>query len=63
MPTDVKTLAHAVKPKMDAAVAHFTEELKAVRTGRANSQMLDQVMVSYYGSMMPLRQVATISIP
>ncbi len=60
---DVKTLTGAAKPKMEAAVAHFTEELKAVRTGRANVQMLDPVMVSYYGTMTPLRQMATISVP
>ncbi len=53
----------AAKPKMEAAVAHFTEELKSVRTGRATTQMLDGVMVSYYGSMAPLRQMATISVP
>lgn len=53
----------AAKPKMEAAVSHFAEELKSVRTGRANSQMLDGVMVSYYGSMAPLRQMATINIP
>lgn len=60
---DVKTLAGAAKPKMEAALAHFAEELKAVRTGRANAQILDSVVVSYYGTMTPLRQMATISVP
>lgn len=60
---DVKTLAHAALPKMEAAISHFTEELKTVRTGRANVQMLDNVTVSYYGSMLPLNQVASLSVP
>jgi len=60
---DVKTLAAAAKPKMDAAVAHFSEELKSVRTGRANAQILDMVTVAYYGSQMPLNQMATIAVP
>jgi ribosome recycling factor len=60
---DVKSMVAAVTPRMEGAIAHFTDELKTVRTGRANSQMLDGVQVSYYGSMAPLRQMATISVP
>ena len=60
---DVKTLVATAKPKMEAAVNHFIDELKSVRTGRANSQMLDTVVVSYYGSMVPLNQMATVSVP
>jgi ribosome recycling factor len=59
----VQQMVAAAKPKMDAAIAHFQDELKTVRTGRANSQMLDSVMVPYYGTMTPLRQMATISTP
>lgn len=49
--------------KMRAAVAHFGDELKKLRTGRAHAGMLDGVMVEAYGSPMPLNQVATISTP
>jgi ribosome recycling factor len=59
----VQQMVAAAKPKMEAAIAHFTEELKTVRTGRANPAMLDGVMVSAYGSQMPLKQVATITSP
>lgn len=51
------------KQKCDAAIAHFEDELKKIRTGRANPAMLDGVMVEAYGSPMPLNQVATISAP
>jgi ribosome recycling factor len=60
---DVKAAVAAAKPKMDAALVHLAAELKTIRTGRANAQMLDGVMVSYYGSMTPLRQMAMITVP
>jgi len=49
--------------KMKQAVAHFHEELKKVRTGRANASMLDGVMVTAYGTQMPLNQVANVTAP
>lgn len=49
--------------KMKQAVAHFGEELKKVRTGRASAAMLDGVMVTAYGTQMPLNQVANVTAP
>lgn len=49
--------------KFEAAVAHFHEELKKVRTGRAHPSMLDNVVVEAYGTPMPLNQVASITAP
>jgi ribosome recycling factor len=49
--------------KMKQAVAHFNEELKKVRTGRASASMLDGVMVTAYGTQMPLNQVANVTAP
>ena len=49
--------------KMDAAVNHFTEEMKKIRTGRAHASMLDGIMVEAYGSLMPLNQVANVTAP
>ena len=49
--------------KMKQAVAHFQEELKKVRTGRASAGMLDGVMVTAYGQPMPLNQVANVTAP
>lgn len=45
------------------AVAHFEEELKKVRTGRAHPTMLDSVQVEAYGQRMPLNQVANVTAP
>lgn len=53
----------AVKDKIKQAMSHFEDELKKIRTGRANPAMLDGVMVEAYGSPTPLIQVATISAP
>jgi ribosome recycling factor len=49
--------------KFDAVVAHFSEELKKVRTGRAHPGQLDGVKVEVYGTLMPLNQVANITAP
>ena len=52
-----------LKTRMDKAVEDFRREMAATRTGRANVHMLDTVNVDYYGSMMPLNQIATIHAP
>lgn len=49
--------------RMNQALVHFEEELKKIRTGRANPGMLEGVMVEAYGAKMPLNQVATIIVP
>ncbi|HEX7963431.1 MAG TPA: ribosome recycling factor [Candidatus Saccharimonadales bacterium] len=49
--------------KMKQAIAHFGDELKKVRTGRASASMLDGVMVTAYGAQMPLNQVANVTAP
>lgn len=49
--------------RMSASVAHFQDELKKVRTGRAHPSMLDSVHVEAYGQKMPLNQVANVVAP
>jgi ribosome recycling factor len=49
--------------KMRQALEHFRGELVKVRTGRANSAMLDGVTVTAYGTQMPLNQVANVTAP
>ncbi len=45
--------------KMDQSIVAFKNNLAKIRTGRANPALLDSVQVEYYGSMVPLSQVAT----
>ena len=49
--------------KMNKSVAVYRKELSSMRAGRANPQLLDRITVEYYGSQMPINQVANISIP
>jgi len=49
--------------KFETAVAHFEEELKKVRTGRAHPSQLESIKVEMYGSLMPLNQVANVTAP
>ena len=49
--------------RMDQAVIHTRTEMSKVRTGRANTELVDSIKVSYYGSLTPLNQLSTISIP
>ena len=51
------------KTKFDAALAHYVEQLKTLRTGRASASMLDGVTVTAYGQAMPLNQVANVTAP
>ncbi len=61
--SDLKGLFSEVKKRMDAQLEHVRRELGGVRTGRASVTILDSVHVEAYGSMMPLNQVASLSIP
>lgn len=49
--------------KMNSVIDNLSKRFQTVRAGRANPSSLDGVMVNCYGMMMPLNQVATISVP
>ncbi len=49
--------------QMDKTISVLKEELQSVRAGRVNPHILDKVMVSYYGTDTPLKQMANISVP
>jgi ribosome recycling factor len=59
----LKDVYQQLKTRMDKAVEDFRTNLAAARTGRANVHMLDTVRVPYYGSEMPLNQVANVHVP
>ena len=52
-----------IERRMQGAVESLKGDLSGLRTGRANTSLLDPVVVEVYGSMMPLSQVATVSAP
>ena len=49
--------------EMDNSISNLEKRFNNIRAGRANPAILDSVMVNYYGSLTPLKQLATISIP
>ena len=59
----LKDIRLQLKTRMDKAVEDFRKAMAGVRTGRANVHMLDSVSVDYYGSQMPLNQVAQVHAP
>jgi ribosome recycling factor len=59
----LKDLSADLKRRMDQAVATLQSNLSSTRTGRASVHMLDQVKVDYYGSLMPINQLAQVSAP
>lgn len=60
---DANQVVSEAKTKFGQAVERFKDNLKTLRTGRANASMLDGITVEAYGTHMPLNQVATIAVP
>jgi ribosome recycling factor len=53
----------AAKDKMQKTIQVFQSELRSIRAGRANPQLLERVMVDYYGTQTPLTQMGNVSAP
>jgi len=49
--------------ELKKAVDHYSNELLQIRAGRANPKIIEKIMVDYYGTMTPISQMATISVP
>ncbi|WP_206885472.1 ribosome recycling factor [Alicyclobacillus mali (ex Roth et al. 2021)] len=56
-------LIQSLQERMEKAVQNLRREFATVRAGRATPSMLDHVMVEYYGSQMPVNQVASVTSP
>jgi ribosome recycling factor len=61
--TKAKETIAVAKGKMLKAIAHLEEELVGIRAGKANPAMLNNIMIDYYGSSIPLPQVASVTSP
>ena len=57
----VADIKKTMQTKMEQSIEAFKNNLTKIRTGRANPALLDNVQVDYYGSMVPLSQVANVS--
>ena len=49
--------------KMSKSINSFRKEISSLRTGRANTKMLDTIKIDVYGQIMPIEQLATVSVP
>lgn len=60
---EVKDYLAPAEEKMELAVAYLDEALAHIRAGKANPKIIDGIKVEYYGSAVPVSQVANISVP
>lgn len=58
----IAEIKNTLDVKMDQSIAAFKNNLTKIRTGRANPALLDSVHVDYYGSLLPISQVANVSL-
>ncbi|MFZ4288096.1 ribosome recycling factor [Variovorax sp. HJSM1_2] len=58
----IAEIRSTMETKMDQSIGAFKNNLTKIRTGRANPALLDSVQVDYYGSMVPITQVANVSL-
>ncbi len=59
----IKDVVKELEEKMNKTVNVLREEFNSIRAGKANPQLLDRVMVDYYGSATPLKSMASVSAP
>jgi len=59
----IKDLLDSAVDRMDAALDNLSSDLTAIRTGRASPALVEKLQVEYYGSNLPLIQLANISVP
>lgn len=62
MAEDLASIIAVAEDHMKKAITHLESELVKIRAGKANPQMLDGIVVDYYGAPMPINQVANISV-
>jgi ribosome recycling factor len=59
----VETALKDAEHKMEQALSHLRDELSSIRTGRASAAVLTRITVEYYGSPVPLNQLASVNVP
>lgn len=59
---DIAEISHNTQTRMDQSIQSLKTNLTKIRTGRANPALLDAVHVEYYGALLPISQVANVSL-
>ena len=60
---EIEMYLEEFKDDLAKALNHHTDELMQIRAGRANPKIIERITVDYYGTMTPISQMATISVP
>ncbi len=60
---ETQAILDAAKGKMEHSLAHLEEELGNIRAGKATPGVLNGIMVDYYGTLSPVQQVASVTVP
>ena len=60
---EIEMYLEEYKENLSKVVEHYKDELLQIRAGRANPKIIEKIMVDYYGTMTPISQMATISVP
>ena len=63
MEEQVNFIVDFVKEKMNESISHLQSELSKIRAGRANTSILDDILVDYYGTPTPIQNMASLSTP
>lgn len=58
-----REILDGLSPKMEKAVTHFEDSLQAVKAGKASTNVLNGICIESYGAMMPVNQVASVTVP
>ena len=56
-------IKNQVRKRMDKSIESLKEEFKKIRSGRANASLVEDLIVEYYGNRLPLKQLASITVP
>jgi len=59
----IKEVLKELEKRMKVSLEHFRKDLSKLRTGRANISLFEDIKVEYYGTLIPINQVATLGIP
>ena len=52
-----------IESKMSLSISHFTKEINGLRTGRASTALVENILVDSYGSKLPINQVSNVAVP
>lgn len=59
----IQDIMKSLDERMEKAIGNVKREFSTIRAGRASISMLDRIQVEYYGSMMPINQLANVTVP